>query len=177
MLHPRVGNDDEKSGEPRADRHEERGCGVEDARYAVPSVEQHAQEYRLERERVHTFEHERGTHDWSRPCGERGPVRAELELHRYAGDDADGKVDGEDLRPKAGGLRVLWFAGLQRAIVVPRDERHDAHRPNRKEIMEHHREGELKPIGQNRVHQLRLYWNLAMALAPAFTWSLASWDH
>ena len=78
------------------------------ARGAEPLLaeEEQAEERRLGEEGEHALHRQRLADDAAGVAGEARPVGAELELHRDAGDDADGEVEPEDARPEAGDVVV-----------------------------------------------------------------------
>ena len=104
MLHERVRADDEVARQPAAD--EERHGGSEMPARTEPLLAEHeqAEKRRFEEEREQPFHRERLADDAAGVAREGRPVGAELELHRHAGDDADGEVDAEDADPEARGL-------------------------------------------------------------------------
>jgi hypothetical protein len=87
------------------------------------------------------------------PRGERRPIGAELKFHRNARHDAGREVYREDLRPKAGTLRRIRVAGSRSFDRVPSNERREAHRPDRKEVMEHDGKRELQPVRDDGIHE------------------------
>ena len=104
VLHERVRADDEVAGQPAPD--EQRDGGEEVTAPAQPMLaeDEQAEEARLEEEREQSFHRERLADDAAGVSRERRPVGAELELHRHAGDDADGEVDAEDPDPESRGV-------------------------------------------------------------------------
>ena len=79
--------------------------------------EEEAEERRLGEEGEHALERQRQADDAAGVAGEARPVGAELELHRHAGDDADGEVDAEDARQEARDVVPARVAGAQRAAA------------------------------------------------------------
>ena len=151
VLHPRVGGNDEEAREPgaRADHHA--GPGDEHRRQAAPPIKQSAEKHRLEKERKHALHRERLTDNRTGVARKGRPVRSELKLHWNAGDDAGGKVDRKDLRPEVGNPRGLFIAFARRLPGVRSHERRKPHRSDRKEVMEHDREGKLQPIDEHGI--------------------------
>ena len=86
MLHPRVGRDDEKAGEPRSQPHDDGRRHVERVRNAPAAVEQYAEEDGLDEECIHALDHQGRSDNRTGLRRERGPIGPELELHRYARD-------------------------------------------------------------------------------------------
>ena len=83
--------------------------------------------------------------------GEVRPVRPELELHRDAGDYADGEVQSKDLRPETRRGSVALVTGPERAPFPVDEEPGQSHRQLGKEIVVGDREGELKPVPQSGI--------------------------
>ena len=110
VLHPCVGGDDEVSGNPRANEHSHSSEPVLLRRETLFTVEEQAQERRLEEEREHAF-HGEGLADYaSGELGEVRPVRPEMEFHGNSGYHARNKIDSENLRPEPGRLVVHRIA-------------------------------------------------------------------
>src|SRR5579863_5538073 len=100
MLHPRVGDDDEKSANPRSQKNSQGRPPMPARAEAFLAVEEESQECRLEKESEHAFHGQSLPDHPSGKTREVRPVRAELEFHGDAGDDAKKEVDAEDPRPE-----------------------------------------------------------------------------
>ena len=151
MLHEGVRADDEVAGEPAADEEREGGQEVPAPPEAPLPEHQQPEEARLQEEREQAFHRERVSDDASGVSREVRPVGAELELHRDAGDDADGEVDAEDADPEARGPIPPAVAGAEAESLHQDDEQGQAHRQLRKQVVEDDGEGELQPVPEERV--------------------------
>ena len=151
VLHEGVGHEDEVGREPAAQRHRHRGEEVLARPEPLLAPDERADERALEQEGKHPFHRERLSDDAARVLREVRPVRPELELHRDAGDHADGEVQPEDLRPEPGRGGVALITGPERAPLPVDEEPGESHRQLRKEIVVGDGEGELKPVPQGGV--------------------------
>jgi hypothetical protein len=79
------------------------------------------------------------------------PVRAELEFHGDAGDDARQEVDAEDAGPEAGGIVVGGVPGSQRERLEGHDEQGQAHGQLRKQVVVGDGEGKMNSVNEERV--------------------------
>src|ERR1700720_3671612 len=122
MLHERVRDQNEIAREPTPERNRNRSSKVSARPEAFLTPDQCADERALQKEREHAFHRQRLSNYSAGIFGKIGPVRSELKLHRNAGDDADGEVQSEDLRPKANGLVVFFISGPERAPFPVNDE-------------------------------------------------------
>src|ERR1700686_2058741 len=111
MLHKRIRDQDEVAREPTPERN--RDCSSEMSTRPEPFLtpDQRADKRALEKEREHPFHRQRLSDDATGVFGKVRPVRPELKLHRNAGDDTDGEVESEDLRPKPNRLLVFFVTG------------------------------------------------------------------
>src|SRR5712675_1326421 len=100
MLHERIRDQNEVSGDLAAecDRDRSREMATRPESFLTP--DQRTNERALEKEREHSFHRQRLSNYSAGIFGKIRPVRSELEFHRNAGDDADGKIQSENLRPK-----------------------------------------------------------------------------
>ena len=146
MLHPRVGNDDEEAGDPRAEPDHEGGEPVHQLRDSFFAVEKEAEKGRLEKEAEDAFHGERLADDAARNPREARPVGAEFELHGNAGDHAEDEVDGEDASPEARRAIPCFAAGAQGHGFEHDDEKAQAHGELGKQIMEGDGESEVQPV-------------------------------
>src|ERR1700722_12119833 len=146
MLHPRVSNDDEEAGDPRAEPDHQRGKPVHELRDAFFAVEKEAEKCGLEEKAEDSFHCERLANYAAGDPREARPVGAELELHGDAGDHAEDKVDGEDAAPEAGRAIPRFVAGAQGYSFEHDDEKAQAHSELRKQIMEGDGESEVQPV-------------------------------
>ena len=85
-----------------------------------------------------------------------GPVRAELELHRYAGDDAEQKDDAKDLGPESGCLIPAFVLFPYRQRLENYDHGGKPHRQLREQVMIGDRKGKMDTIERICVHILRI---------------------
>jgi hypothetical protein len=160
VLHPRVRGDDEEARDPRAGEDHQRRHPVQPLPDARCAGEEDPQEGRLGEEGEHALQRERLADDAPRVVRERGPVRAELELHRDPGHDPDGEVHREDLRPEVR-RRIVGLALLGRLAqrpqppglaaeecdgLQPGDEERQAHREDREQLVERDGQRELPPV-------------------------------
>src|SRR6476661_3299984 len=143
MLHERVGHQNEITREPTTECNGQ-GCRKMSARsepFLAP--DQRADEGALEKEREHPFHRQRLSNYSASITGKVGPVRAELKLHRNAGDDTDREVESENLRPKPNGLIVFLVTRPKRAPFPVNQEPRQPHRELREKIVIDQRESEL----------------------------------
>ena len=153
MLHPRVGDDDEEAGDPRAEPDHDRGEPVQALRDALFAVKEEAEKRRLEKEAEDAFHGQRLADDAARKPGEARPVGAELELHGNAGNHAHDEVDAEDAAPETRRAIPYFAARAQRHRLERDDEQSQAHGELRKQIVEGDGEGKMQPVDDLGVHQ------------------------
>ena len=151
VLHEGVRHEDEVAREPAAHRHRHRGEKVLPRPEPLLAPDERADERALEQEGEHPFHRQRLSDDAARVLREVRPVRPELELHRDAGDHADGEVQPEDPRPEPGRRGVALVTGPQRAPFPEHEEPRQPHRELREEIVVGDGEGELKPVPEGGV--------------------------
>ena len=97
----------------------------------------------LQEEREHPFHRQRLADHTAGVLGKVRPIRSELKLHRNAGDDADGEIESENLRPKSNGLIVFLVTRPKRAPFPVNQEPRQSHRELREKIVIDQRESEL----------------------------------
>ena len=153
MLHPRVGNDDEEAGDPRAQPHHDRGEPVQAWRDALFAVKEEAEKRRLEEEAEDALHGQRLADDSAGKPREARPVGAELELHGNAGDHAHDEVDAEDAAPEARRSVPNFVARAQRHRFEHDDKQSQAHGELRKQIVEGDGEGKMQPVDDLGVHR------------------------
>ena len=128
VLHERIRDDDEIAREPAPQRDGHRGDEMINRAEPLLAEDEDAEEGAFQEEREHAL-HRQGLADHAPGnAGEARPVRAELEFHRDAGDDADGKINGEDFCPETSGAVVSLLAGAQRAPFPIDHEPRQTHR-------------------------------------------------
>ncbi len=127
MLHPGVGGDNEKARGPGAQPDEQDREPVADLPEALLAKKHQAEKTRLQKKRKYSFHGQRLPDDAAGGAREGGPIGAELELHGDAGDDADGKINGEDAHPEAHGAVVFFVSGTQRGGFQDEQEEGQAH--------------------------------------------------
>ena len=115
------------------------------------SPDEHADEPALEQECEHPLHRERLADDATCIRGEARPVGAELELHRNAGDDADGKVQPEDSRPEPCRGCVSLISSTQGTPLPEHQEPRQPHRELGKQVVIRDGERELKPMPECRI--------------------------
>src|SRR5262249_36063859 len=116
---------------------------------------------RLEKECEEPFHRERVADHAAGVSRKRSPVRAELELHRDAGHDADREVDAENPNPEPRRIVPARVAGSQAGRLENDDEQREAHRQLRKEIVVDDREGELQTMPERGVGHSSLMASLS----------------
>jgi hypothetical protein len=154
-LLPAVGDDDPDAREDRAEGHHAGGEEVHLRPHPVPAEDEHRQEAALEEEGEDALGGQGGAEHVADVARVGGPVRAELELHDDAARDADREVQREDPGPEPLRLPVDGVPGPE---VLPSqvDEHHPhADGERRKEVVEHHGEGELDAREENDVFHAR----------------------
>ena len=151
VLHEGVRHEDEVAREPAPHRHRQRGEKMLPRPEPLLAPDERADEGALEQEGKHPFHRERLSDDAARVLREVRPVRPELELHRDAGDHADGEVEPEDLRPEPRRGGVALVTGPERAPFPVHEEPREPHRQLRKEIVVGDGEGELQPVPKSGV--------------------------
>src|SRR4051794_12004634 len=101
MLHERVRDQDEVSGEPTAERNRDRGGKMAARPESFLSPDQRADERAFQKEGEHSLHRQRLPDHAAGIFGKVRPIRSKLEFHRNTGDDADGKIKSEYLGPKS----------------------------------------------------------------------------
>ena len=119
--------------------------------------DQRADERALQEEGEHAFHRQRLSDHTAGVFGKVRPIRSELEFHRNAGDDADGKIKSENLGPKSDGLVVFIIAGAQCAPFPVNDEPRQPHRELREQVVINDREPELQPVPKTRIVKDRVH--------------------
>ena len=150
MLHPRVGGDNKVAAHPGAEKDKEGGPPVADASEFFLAVEEETEERGLKKEGEDAFHGEGLADDAASGFGEFGPVGAELKFHGDAGDNTEGKVDAEDLGPKAGGASEVLVAGAQGNRFQDDDQEGKTHGQLREEIVKRNGECEMKTMDVQR---------------------------
>src|SRR6266404_7004044 len=157
MLHKRIRDENEIAREPTAERN--RDCSSEMCAGAEPFLapDQRTDKRALQKEREHPFHRERLSDYAAGVLGKVRPIGSELEFHRNTGDDADGKVQSEDLRPKPNSLVVFLVTTSERAPFPVNDEPRQPHGELRKEVVINDREPELQPVPKPRIAKDRVH--------------------
>src|SRR6476620_1694150 len=106
MLHERIRDKDEVAREPTADCNRDRCRKMSTRSQSCLTPDQRTDKRALQEEREHSFHRQRLSDHAAGILRKVCPVRSELEFHRNAGDDADGKIKSENLGPKSDGLVV-----------------------------------------------------------------------
>ena len=154
VLHPCICGDDEVARQPRAEEDHEGREPVPARAEALLAEEKQAEEGGFEEEGEDPFHRQRLADDAAGIARELRPVGAELKLHRDAGDDAEQKVDGEDLRPETRRRVVTLVAFPQGQRLEDDDERRKPHRQLREQVMKRDRESEVQAVNRKRrVHR------------------------
>src|SRR5438876_6747101 len=133
MLHERVRDKDEVSGDP-ASKRDGNGSGKMPARsepFLAP--DQCADERALQEEREHPFHRQRLSDHGAGVFGKIRPVRSELELHRNAGHDTDRKIESENLGPEPNRPIVFFVPSSKGAPFPVNDEPREPHRERSEE--------------------------------------------
>ena len=162
VLHEGVGRDDEEARDPRAEKDQECRHPVAPRAEALLAEQQGAEKRRLQEEREDTLHRQRLSDDAAGGAREARPVRAELKLHRDAGHDAHGEVDGEDTRPEARRPVVVLAPPAQRLRLQDQDEQRQPHGELREEIVVGDGEREVQAIDpEGGVHTAEEYYRTA----------------
>ena len=151
MLHPRVGRHNQVAGHPRAEEHQKRCPPVADSSQLFLAKQKQSQKTRLQEKRKDSFHRECLPDHAPGASRKRGPVRAELKLHRDAGDNAQREVDSENSRPKARGAVVMFVAGSERLRLQIDKQQRQSHRQLGKDVVEGYRKRKLKTVDSNGV--------------------------
>src|SRR3954452_11485685 len=109
------------------------------------SPDQCADERALQEERKHSFHRQRLANHAAGILRKIRPIRSELEFHRNAGDDPDGKIESEYLRPKPNRLVVFLVTTSERAPFPVNQKQREPHGELRKQVVINDREPELQP--------------------------------
>jgi hypothetical protein len=99
--------------------------------------------------------------DVARIAGKPRPVGPELELHRDAGHHADREVDAEDPDPESRRFVPPLAAPAQAEGLHHDDEKGQAHRQDREEVVVDDGERELEAVQDDRVAHLTSSTQLA----------------
>src|SRR6266403_3094884 len=113
MLHESVSDENEIAGNPTSECDRNRGGKMSARSKSLLAPDQGADERAFQEEGEHAFHRQRLSDDATGVFGKVRPVRSELKFHRDAGDDPDGKIQSENLRPKSNGLIVFFVTGPQ----------------------------------------------------------------
>src|SRR5438552_15055294 len=134
MLPERIRDQNEVPGDLAAecDRDRSREMATRPESFLTP--EQCADERALQEEREHSFPRQRLADHAAGILRKVCPVRSELEFHRNASDDTDGKIKSENLRPEPNRLIVFFITGPQRAPFPINQEPRQPHGELRKEV-------------------------------------------
>ena len=118
MLHERIRDQNEITREPTAERN--RDCSSEMSARSEPFLtpDQRTDKRALQKEREHPFHRQRLSDYAAGIFGKVRPVRSELKFHRNAGDDADGKIESENLRPEPNRL-IVFFVPSSKGAPFP----------------------------------------------------------
>jgi hypothetical protein len=82
------------------------------------------------------------------PPAKREPIGAELKFHGDAGHHAHDEVNSENARPEACRLVIEFVIAAQRQCLQHNNQRRQAHRQLREEIVKSNREGEVQAVNQ-----------------------------
>src|SRR6266481_6293625 len=115
MLHERIRDQNEVPGDLAAECDRDRSSEMATRPESFLTPDQCADERALQEEREHPFHRQRLSNDATGVFGKVRPIRSELEFHRNAGHDADGKIKSENLRPEPNRLIVFFITGPERA--------------------------------------------------------------
>src|ERR1700675_340483 len=157
MLHKRIRDENEITREPTTERNRDCSSEMSARSESFLTPNQRTDERALEKEREHPFHRQRLSDHTAGILRKVCPIRSELKLHRNAGDDADGEIESEDLRPTPDRLIVFFFTGPQRAPFPVTDEHRQTHRELRKQVVVDDREPELQPVPKARIVKDRVH--------------------
>src|SRR4029077_5640591 len=115
MLHERVRDQNEVPGDPAADCNRDRAAKMSARSESFLAPDQRANERAFEKECEHPFHRQRLANYAASILRKVCPIRSELEFHRNAGDDSDGKIKSEDFRPEPNRLIVFFVTGSKGA--------------------------------------------------------------
>src|SRR5262249_31322330 len=146
VLHPRVGGNDEESGQPGTDADQKSGDPVAFWPEPLLAENQQPEEARFEKEREYTLHGQGLPDDTPSGFGETRPIGAELEFHRDAGYHSEGEVDGEDPDPKASRVVVVLASRAERDRFQNQDQQRQAHGQLGEQVMKSNREGEVQAV-------------------------------
>src|SRR4030095_5371565 len=136
---------------PAPDEERDRGEEVADLREAPLAPDKQEEEARLEKEGEEPLHRQGLTDHAARVAAELGPVRAELELHGDAGDDADREVDAEDADPEARRVVPALAAGAEAQGLHDHDQEGQPHGELGEEVVVDDGERELQAMKDERV--------------------------
>src|SRR5215469_4406434 len=157
VLHESIGDENEKARKPTAECDSHSSQKVIALAQPPLAPDQRADERTFEEEREHAFHRQRLADHAASISSEPGPIRSELKLHGNAGDDADGKIEAEDLGPKPDRFVVFFIAGSQGPPLPIHQKPCETHRKLRKQIVINERETKLEPAPKRRIRQARVH--------------------
>src|SRR6202040_248725 len=143
MLHERIRHQNEITREPTAECNRDRSGKMSARAQSFLAPDQCADERALQKEREHPFHRQRLSDYATGVFGKVRPVRSELEFHRDAGDDTDGEIQSENLRPKPNRLVVFFVTASERAPFPVNQKQREPHGELWKEVVINDREREL----------------------------------
>src|SRR5712692_1659932 len=113
--------------------------------------EKKSQERGLEKKGKDPFHRKRLSDHAAGRSGKLGPVRAELEFHGNAGDNAQCETDSEYPGPKSRRAVPRFVAGLKRRSLQDENQKGEAHRELGENVMKGDGEGEMQAMYGQRV--------------------------
>src|SRR6266550_6412167 len=122
MLHERVRDQNEIAGEPTSERDSNRRGKMAARSESSLTPDQRTNERALQEEREHPFHRQRLPNHAAGILRKIRPIRSELEFHRNAGHDTDGKIKSENLRPKPDRL-IVFFVPSSKGAPFPVNEK------------------------------------------------------
>ena len=157
MLHERIRDKDEVAGEPTPERY--RHCRSKVSARSEPFLtpDQRTDKRALEEEREHSFHRQRLSDYPAGVFGKVRPIRSELKFHRNASDNADGKIESENLRPEPNGLVVFFVPSSKGAPFPVNQEQRQPHCELREQVVINDREPELQPVPKARIVEDRVH--------------------
>ena len=153
VLHPGVGGEDERCGQPAAAGHQPYRHEMEARREAIPAEYPHAEERRLEEEGEQCLHRQRRAEDVADVRGVHRPVHAELELLHDAGHHAHRDVDHEDPPPEHGHAPPRRVLGAHVDGLHRRDEDREAERQRDEDVVIQRGDAELPAVDVGRAHR------------------------
>ena len=152
MLHPGIGDDDEKARYPGTGKDHHRREPMHPFGDAFFAVEKKAQKSRFKKEAEDAFHGQRLANHAAGEAREARPVGAELELHGNAGDHAKDEVDGEDPPPEACCPVPLLAAGFECHRLEHHNQQCQSHGELGEQIVEGNGKGKVQAMDQFSGH-------------------------